>query len=371
MGQLFPNPPQAGVPVWQWNGTAWIPVPDSGAVHFDRPQTLMANEQAQARSNIGVTKKNYIINGGMMVSQQNGVTAGSGTNYYAVDMFSSLQTGGTYSYQQVASATPAGSPNRLRMTVTSGLGSVAAGDYLILTQRLEGFKVADLRLGSAQAKTITVQFGWKSPAGNFSFAFQNYATNRNYIVPFSVAAGEANTDVLRSFTIALDQTGTWPVDNTGAVILTWCIYAGTTYQGAANVWQAGNLFMNTGGGGILLNTSVVELFDVGIYEGAVAPPFQVPDYLQELQQCQRYWLPITVLWYMWAGDLNAYALSYNFPVFMRTSPSIDSSGIAASGNLGGYPTYSASFNYLQCTVAGATAGRIVTLNGVAKLSCRL
>src|SRR6516164_7776698 len=25
VGQLFPNPPQTGVPVWKWDGTEWVP----------------------------------------------------------------------------------------------------------------------------------------------------------------------------------------------------------------------------------------------------------------------------------------------------------------------------------------------------------
>ena len=38
-----------------------------GSVRYDLPQGLTANQTAQARANIAVTKKNYIINGGMMI----------------------------------------------------------------------------------------------------------------------------------------------------------------------------------------------------------------------------------------------------------------------------------------------------------------
>ena len=44
------------------------------AVRYDAAQTLTPAQRSQARSNIDVTKKNYIINGAMMVSQENGAT---------------------------------------------------------------------------------------------------------------------------------------------------------------------------------------------------------------------------------------------------------------------------------------------------------
>jgi hypothetical protein len=34
--------------------------------------------------------------------------------------------------------------------------------------------------------------------------------------------------------------------------------------------------------------NVFELFDVGLYQGNVAPAFEVPDYASELQKCLRY-----------------------------------------------------------------------------------
>ena len=53
------------------------------AVVYDVAQGLTANQTAQGRSNIGVTKKNYIINGAMMVSQENGATAGTANTLFS------------------------------------------------------------------------------------------------------------------------------------------------------------------------------------------------------------------------------------------------------------------------------------------------
>src|SRR4029077_21032044 len=54
-------------------------------VRYDVAQSLTSTQQAQARANIGSLKKNYIINGAMMVSQENGATTGTVSGYFPVD----------------------------------------------------------------------------------------------------------------------------------------------------------------------------------------------------------------------------------------------------------------------------------------------
>jgi hypothetical protein len=292
----FPNAPTVGqiYQGWSWDGEKWlqaVTTPLSGAVRYDIAQGLTANQMAQARSNDGMMKKNYIINGGMQVSQENGATAGTANGYYPVDMFGGIfSNAGTPTLQQVAVATPGGSPNRLRVTATAAHAAVAAGDYLFIGQNPEGFRVADLRFGSAAAKTFIVQFGVKAPAGTYSMSFVNAAANRTYVAEYVIAAGEANTDVVKSVVVPGDVTGTWAVDNTAGVYIRWSLMCGTTNQLAAGAWSAGN-FQSSPNQFNLMGAvnNVFELFDVGLYEGNVAPAFMVPDYASELALCKRYW----------------------------------------------------------------------------------
>ncbi|MET4199055.1 hypothetical protein ABIA95_003055 [Bradyrhizobium sp. LA8.1] len=251
----------------------------------------------KARANIGVLKKNYILNGGMQISQENANTAGSTANYYPVDQFfmSFTGTSGAISVQQVASPTPGGSPNRIRATVTTADAAVGAGDLVGLFQRIEGLRVADLKAGTAGAKTVTLQFGCKGPAATYCCSFRNGAANRSYIAEYVISSGEANTDVVKSITVPLDQAGTWTTDNTIGLDVSWSLMAGSTFATAAGAWAAGNFtaspnqfnFMGTNG-------NVFELFDVSVTEGASAPAFQLPDYVAEVACCKRYWQKITV-----------------------------------------------------------------------------
>jgi hypothetical protein len=237
-------------------------------------------------------RKNYIINGAMMVSQENGSTAGTFANYYPVDCFCLFYANaGTQTVQQVTSTTPAGSPNRIRVTVTVADAAVAAGDYCFVYQSIEGFRSHDLRYGSALAKTVTLQFGVKAPAGTYCVAFYNNNASRTYVAEYVIAGGEANTEVVKTITLTLDTGGTWQTGNATGLTVQWTLMAGTTYQTAANAWTGTGTpyatssqfnFMGTNG-------NVFELFDVSLTEGSVAPPFVVPDYASELQLCKRYW----------------------------------------------------------------------------------
>lgn len=262
------------------------------AVRFDTAQALTAAQKAQGRANIDALKKNYIINGAMMISQENAATAGTTHAYYPVDQFNSgiLNTTGVASFAQVASVTLGGSPSRLRVTVTTADAAVAAGDVVWIDQKIEGLRVAELGYGSAAAKTTTLQFGVKAPAGTYSIVFLNATATRSYVAEYVIAAGEANNDVVKSVTIPGDTLGVWVKDSSGSGLgVRWGLMVGSTYQQAAGAWAATNMvgspnqfnFMGT-------VNNVFELFDVGLYEGSVAPAFQVPDYASELALCQRY-----------------------------------------------------------------------------------
>jgi hypothetical protein len=289
-----------GTMYWRYydgDSTQWVAAaPPSNAmanaVKYDAPQGLSRAQQYQARDNIAIAKKNYVINGAMMISQENGTTSGTTNGYYPVDQFflGISGTSGAAAITQGVLATPGGSPNRIRVQATTADSAVAAGDIVWVQQRIEGLRCADLLFGTASAKTITVQFGVRAPAGTYSFTIANNGGSRSYVSEYVIAAGEANTDVVKAVTIPGDITGTWNKDNTIGFDLRWGLMVGSSSQQAAGSWGTANAlgspnqfnFMGT-------VNNVFDLFDVGLYEGSVVPPFTVPDYASELQSCLRYW----------------------------------------------------------------------------------
>jgi hypothetical protein len=262
-----------------------------GGVSYNLNQGATAAQKSQARANIGVQKKNYLLNSGMQVSQENGTTAGTVSAFYPVDQFTlSTSTSGTFSAAQVASTTPGGSPNRIRYTVTAADAAVGASDIVLIQTRLEGLRVADLLFGTASAKSITIQFGVKAPAGTYGVSVINGAANRAYVGEYTISGGEANTSVVKSVTLTGDTTGTWAVDSTIAMYISWTLMAGSTYQTAAGSFGAGNFYGTSNQFNLMgTNGNVFELFDVGLYEGTAAPAFQLPEFESELRLCKRYW----------------------------------------------------------------------------------
>ena len=285
-GQTFNN--------YVWDGEKWKlqSPPVTGAVRYDIAQGLTSTQKSQARANIDVARKNYIINGAMMISQENGSNPSIADQYYPVDQFyltKGLTAIDPGVVQVINVTTPGGSINRLRANVNTVHATVTAGEYCAINTKIEGLRVADLLLGTAAAKTVTLQFGVKAPAGTYCVGINNGTFNRSYVAEYTIAAGEANTDVVRTVTFTGDVTGTWAKDNTAGLVFFFTLLAGTTFRTSANTWTAGNFFATanqsnfTGTAG-----SNFELFDVSLTEGTVAPPFQVPDYASELLACQRY-----------------------------------------------------------------------------------
>ena len=99
--------------------------------------------------------KNRIINGDMRIDQRNAgaaVTVNSTTATYTVDRFIGRgeSADGVFTVDQVTDA-PAGFTNSAKITVTTADASVGASQLYIFGQVLEGFNVADLGFGTANA----------------------------------------------------------------------------------------------------------------------------------------------------------------------------------------------------------------------------
>lgn len=371
---------------WQVSVTTPPASSPSGAIVYNTSQTLTANQAAQARANMGVTKKNYVINGSMQVSQENANNVLTTSVSYPVDQFRVEFSGGACSFSQVASLTPGGSPNRIRVTVTS-TRTVVAGDYSYILTAIEGSRVVDLRFGTSSPRQVVFQIGCKGPVGTYGVSLRNGATNRTYVSEFTIAAGEANTDVVKSVTFVGDTSGTWATDNTAGFILAVGLMCGSTYQTTAGSWQAGN-FLGTSNQFNFFGTNgnVFELFDVGLYEGAAAPAFVVHPYDEALRNCQRYfWNGVPAMSGSVASANQVGRLGCRNPVTMRASPSVtitsaisvyDGSSISTiSGITTNYSTPSDvqfdSSNSASGLTTGHPAVALVNLGGNISVSARM
>lgn len=273
--------------------------------------------------------KNYIVNPGMRISQENGSSSSTTHSYFPADQWiMGRDLDGTLTTQQVTSATPGGSENRIRMTVTSADTSIAADQYAVLLQYIEGLRTADLQWGTANATDVVLRFGFKGPAGTYAVTIKNQDANRSFVREFTISGGDANTDTLQTLTFPGDTSGTWDKDNTRSFQLVFTFAAGSTYQTTSDSWQAGNyLGTSSTSNGIGTTSDVFELFDVGLYADpdstGLAPRFELPHYDIDLLECQRYYVKFSNVLSYYSGTASGHVYeSTQLPTDMRSNPSL-------------------------------------------------
>jgi hypothetical protein len=239
--------------------------------------------------------KNRIINGAMVIDQRNaGASVTPANGSYTLDRWLVIAyQASKFSVQQNAGAVtpPVGFSKYLGTTSLSAY-SVGASEYFALIQRIEGFNIADLGWGTANAKTVTLSFQvYSSLTGTFGGSLLNGAANRSY--PFSYTVSSANTWTTISITIAGDITGTWASDSSTGVQVCFSLGAGSTFSGTAGSW-AGAQYNSATGATSVVGTSGATFYITGVQleVGTTATNFEVRDYGRELILCQRYFVAL-------------------------------------------------------------------------------
>jgi len=237
------------------------------------------------------------VNGSMDVSQEYGAALANPNYAWIVDGWTFSSSGGSLvaSRQQVADAPP-GFSNSLKISITTPIASLAAGDLCLVGQNIEGFRTARLALGAASAQSFTVSFWVKANRpGTYSVAIRNYNNDRCYAFPFTINA--SLTWEYKSATVPGDTTGVWQgATNLAGMNLLFVIAGGTAHQRPANTWVTGaGMFAVTGmTNGVAAATDTFQFTGVCVTPGTQAPtaaqsPLIMRPFDQELLVCQRYY----------------------------------------------------------------------------------
>ena len=276
--------------------------------------------------------KNKIINGGMVIDQRN--AGASVTSGFPVDRFQVYSTQSSKWTAQQSTTAPTGFTNSVIITSSSSYSPISS-DYFSYTTRIEGFNVADLDWGTANAKTITVSFWVRSSlTGTWTGALHNNAFNRVY--PFSYTISSANTWEYKTVTIAGDTTGTWLTNNSVGIEIGFAFSVGSSGLGTAGAWtNTASIFGATGQTNLLgTNGATFYITGVQLEKGSTATSFDYRPYGQELINCQRYYQTNA---FSFAGPASAGTTigAYCYlPVSMRAAPTATVSNITG---VGGYP----------------------------------
>ena len=321
--------------------------------------------------------RNRIINGDMRVNQR-GFSSSSGiaNGTYTVDRWQYRGTG-----FMVSLSTNTDAPNGFRTSINMvpfEPGTPGASEYYSLVQRIEGFNIADLGLGTANAVPITVSFWVKSNlTGTFGGSLE--FDMGTYVFGYTITAANTWEQKFVTFT-GLSSALCVPasVTNGTGLVLNLTAGAGSSRVGAVGL-SSSYFYSVTGATNFLSSGSnYIRFSGVQLEAGTVATPFERRDYGRELAMCQRYyWRAVSGASYTSWGTVNIYngtlAQAYRqFPVTMRAIPStfeFSSAGsykidvgasaytLTAIGNNGNYISPNAMVVDMTAGGGGMTAGQ--------------
>jgi hypothetical protein len=209
----------------------------------------------------------------------------SGT--YTIDRWQANQTAaGKFTVQQ-SSAAPAGFKNSYLATSTSAY-SVSSSDIFFFNQNIEGYNMADLEWGTANAKTVTLS-AWvqSSLTGTFGGVIAN--ATQGYCYPFSFSIPTANTWTKISVTIAGPTTGTWDSTNGIGMQVIFGLGGGSTRSAPAGTWTTSAVYTADGAVSVVgTNGATFYITGVQLEVGTQATSFEYRQIGTEFSLCQRY-----------------------------------------------------------------------------------
>ena len=278
--------------------------------------------------------RNRIINGNMVIDQRNAGAAVTTANSFPVDRFKiEKNSDDTFSAQQDSSA-PVGFTNSTKITITAADASIGSTQYFVIDQYIEGYNVADLAWGSANAKTVTLSFWVRSSlTGTFGGSLRNSAGDRNYAFTYSISA--ADTWEQKSVTIAGDTSGTWLTTNGVGIQLAFSLGAGSSRVATAGSWGSG-VILGASGQTQVISTLNATFYITGVQleVGTAATAFERRPYGTELNLCQRYYERLEAQSQFWVpngGYLNYLVLLWRFNVPKRAAVTLSTiSGVTAT-----------------------------------------
>jgi len=282
--------------------------------------------------------RNLIINGDMQVAVR-GTSGSTAGGYPSLDRFYTFSNGldenPTMSQESLTSSdTPFSSGFRKYLRFKNGNQTSGAGasDQTWFRQGIEAQNVAQSGWNyTSSSSFITLSFWIRASVAQTYYGFLKAPDGSNYLYPFSMAlSADTWTKVTKSIpgnsNLAFDNDtglglevgiyaylGTSLTDNSVSLDA-WAAYSSGTTRTPdhTTTWYT-------------TNDSTIDMTGVQLEVGSVATDFEHRSFAQELALCQRYFqLHNNIMTAGYVPDNNArvYSLGFNFPIQMRSAPSL-------------------------------------------------
>lgn len=303
--------------------------------------------------------RNVIINGDMHIWQRTTAATAMGNGAYStVDRWVMYEgTDGAVTTEQsalsVADKGTTGCANALLAKCTTADTSIAAGQYVIIEQRIEAQYLQHLGYGTSSAKSLTVSFWVKAyVAGTYNVALRKQDSTAYYISQ-EYTVDSSNTWEYKTLTFSPTAGSTSLITSANGVInndsgegirLDFQLTLGSNFHATTNTWNS-----SIAGIGSSNQTNFVSSTDNTFYltgvqleVGSTATDFEHLPRDVNLQRCQRYfynlsslgpYVPASEAAYLGAGFYytSSFVIAMiNLPTAMRTEPSLTTSNASNS-----------------------------------------
>jgi len=320
-----------------------------------------------------IANRNVVHNGDMNINQRANTTQVTilYAGYYTVDRWKYSAAGGTSGTWTMVQDTDVpdgqGFNHSLKTDCQVANASPDAGDYVILTQAMEGLNVQRFNKGTSDAKTMTLSFWAKSTlTGNFVAELNDNDNTRHVAALFQTTTSWKKHVI----TFPADTTGAFGDDNGDSLYLNFWLSAGSTFTSGtlATTWASRSDANRAAGVQNLMSSTSNNFWITGVQleAGSAATPFEFRDHGDQLSTCQRYYQR----WKNGYAAGNAVGTSdiiIGLPLntALRSAPSIAAMDLHRSGNKSATisivsVTYTAGDIICEVRVGGWTGGNAVT-----------
>ena len=278
------------------------------------------------------SRKNLLVNGGMMVDQRNDTLQFSASSGYPCDRwYVGTNAIGTFQYTQSTDA-PAGFGNSIKIQCTTADTSLEAGSYNYIMHKLEGNALQSMNSTNGIVEHTISFYAKASKTGIYTVNLRDEDNGQGNSKTFTISA--ANTWERYTLTFPAHSSGKLGNDNLSSYRLYWWMASGsnqtsgTFYNGT---WGAHSNPNRVSSSNVNLGDSTSNNFyitGIQMEVGSEASDFEHRSFGEELALCQRYFFQESTNAdevggiYGIANGTVRIQISHGLPVQMRASPSL-------------------------------------------------